>query len=251
VVGASKVARDITGRLQAQQERERLLRSEKAARESAEDANRIKDEFLAVVSHELRSPLQAITGWASLLQTGRLDEAHAARAIETVLRNAQLQNQLIGDLLDVSRIVSGKLRLNIRELELGSIIEAAVEIIRPAAQAKSIHLQLLIDPAAGSVAGDSDRLQQVFWNLLSNAIKFTPKGGRVQIRSQRIDSHVEIVVTDTGKGIEPNALSVIFDRFQQGDSGTAREYGGLGLGLAIVRHLVELQAAQSALAATE
>jgi PAS domain S-box-containing protein len=233
VVGASKVARDITGRLHAEEEQERLLKT-------AEEANRIKDEFLAVVSHELRSPLQAIMGWASLLQSGKLDEDQTARAIETILRNTELQNKLINDLLDVSRIVSGKLRLNIRQFELGPVIEAAIEIIRPAAQAKSISLQLLIDPAAGAVAGDPDRLQQVFWNLLSNAIKFTPRGGRVQVRSQRIDSHVEIVVTDTGKGIEPNVLPVIFDRFRQGEDGTAREYGGIGLGLAIVRHLVEL-----------
>jgi PAS domain S-box-containing protein len=240
VVGASKVARDVTDRKRSEAERERLLHSEKEARASAEQANRLKDDFLAVVSHELRSPLNAITGWASLLNTGRLDKDQTARAIQTIIRNAEAQNQLIGDLLDVSRIVSGKLRLNIRTFQLSSVIEAALEVVRPAATAKSIRLQPLLDPAATPVAGDPDRLQQVFWNLLSNAIKFTPSGGRVQIRSQRINSHVEILVADTGKGIDANLLPLIFERFRQGESGTTREYGGLGLGLAIVRHLVEL-----------
>jgi len=241
IVGASKVARDITDRLLAHEERERLLYSEKEARAAAEQANRIKDEFLAVVSHELRSPLNAITGWSSLLLTGRLDPEQTARALKTILRNADAQNQLIGDLLDVSRIVSGKLRLNVRPFELTSVIEAAVEVVRPSAAAKSIRLNVLLDPAAGPVAGDPDRLQQVFWNLLSNAIKFTPNGGRVQIRTQRINSHIEVVVADTGKGIDGSLLPVIFDRFRQGEStSTNREHGGLGLGLSIVRHLVEL-----------
>ncbi len=239
IVGASKVARDITERKQAELERERLLASEREARAQAEEASRLKDEFLAVVSHELRAPLNAIMGWASLLRMRKLDE-QTARAIETIERNAQTQNQLIGDLLDVSRIVSGQLRLNIRQFELASVIEAAIEVVRPSADAKSIRLQTLLDPAAGPVAGDPDRLQQVFWNLLSNAAKFTPRGGRVQIRLQRIDSHIEVIVSDTGKGIDSKLLPVIFDRFRQGDSSTTREYGGLGLGLAIVRHLVEL-----------
>jgi PAS domain S-box-containing protein len=239
IVGASKVARDITQRKQGERELERLLASEKEARAQAEEASRMKDEFLAVVSHELRTPLNAITGWASLLRMRKLDE-QTARAIETIMRNAETQNQLIGDLLDVSRIVSGQMRLNIRPFELISVIEAAIEVIRPAADAKSISVQSLLDPAAGPVAGDPDRLQQVFWNLLSNAIKFTPNRGRVQIRLQRINSHIEFVVTDTGKGIEPKLIPYVFDRFRQGDSSTTREYGGLGLGLAIVRHLVEL-----------
>jgi PAS domain S-box-containing protein len=239
IVGASKVARDITERKQAERELERLLISEKEARAQAEEANRLKDDFLAVVSHELRTPLNAIMGWASLLQMRRLDE-QTARAIETIERNAQTQNQLIGDLLDVSRIVSGQMRLNIRPFELGSVIEAAIEVIRPSADAKSILVQTLLDPAAGRVAGDPDRLQQIFWNLLSNAVKFTPNGGRIQIRSQQINSHVEVVVSDTGRGIEPKLLPFVFDRFRQGDGSTTREYSGLGLGLAIVRHLVEL-----------
>ena len=239
IIGASKVARDITDRKQAEVERERLLASEKEARAQAERANRLKDEFLAVVSHELRSPLNAITGWASVLRTRKLDD-QTMRAVETILRNAKTQAQLIGDLLDVSRIVSGQLRLNIRPFQLPSVIEAAIEVVRPSADAKSIRIQTFLDPAAGPVPGDPDRLQQVFWNLLSNAVKFTPRGGQIQIRLQRINSHVEFIVTDTGKGIEPRFLPLVFDRFRQGDSSTTREHGGLGLGLAIVRHLVEL-----------
>ena len=239
IVGASKVARDITDRKLMEQERERLLSLERLSRERAEEANRLKDEFLAVVSHELRSPLNAIMGWASLLQARDLDE-QTSRAIETIQRNAQTQNQLIGDLLDVSRIVSGQLRLNIRPFELASVIRAAIEVIRPSAEAKSILIDTLLDPSAGPVTGDPDRLQQVFWNLLSNAVKFTTVGGRIQIRLQRVNSHAELTVSDTGKGIDRKLLPHIFERFRQGDSTTTREYGGLGLGLAIVRHLVEL-----------
>ena len=239
IVGASKVARNITERKVAERELERLLLAEKRSRAQAEEASRLKDEFLAVVSHELRTPLNAIMGWASLLKMRNLDE-QTMRAIETIQRNAQTQNQLIGDLLDVSRIVSGQLRLNIRPFELISVINAAIEVIRPSAVAKSIRLQTVLDPAAGPVAGDPDRLQQIFWNILSNAIKFTPSHGRVQVRLQRINSHVEIVVSDTGMGIEPALLPHVFERFRQGDGSTTREHGGLGLGLAIVRHLVEL-----------
>jgi PAS domain S-box-containing protein len=240
IVGASKVARDITDRIRAQEERERLLRSEKQARQEAEAANRVKDEFLAVLSHELRGPLNAIVGWASLIQTGRLDAERTSKAIETILRNAQMQSQLISDLLDVSAIVSGRLRLNIRPCRLSSIVKAAMEVVRPAAEAKSISLQAVIDPAAGPVIGDPDRLQQIVWNLLSNAVKFTDRGGRVQVRVQRIDSQVELTVADNGRGIEPQLLPFVFERFRQGDSSTTREHGGLGLGLAIVRHLTEL-----------
>jgi PAS domain S-box-containing protein len=239
IVGASKVARDITERKAMEQERERLLNLERESRARAEEASRLKDEFLAVVSHELRSPLNAIMGWASLLRTRNLDE-QTARAIETIQRNAQTQNQLIGDLLDVSRIVSGQLRLNIRPFELVSVIKAAIEVVKPSADAKSIRMQTLLDPSAGPVTGDPDRMQQVFWNLLSNAVKFTPVGGRVQVRLQRVDSHAEFTISDTGKGIDPKLLPHIFERFRQGDSSTTREFGGLGLGLSIVRHLVEL-----------
>jgi PAS domain S-box-containing protein len=251
IVGASKVARDITDRLRAEKERAHLLASEKEARQLAEDASRLKDEFLAVVSHELRNPLNAITGWASLLRIGKLNNEQTARAVETILRNAQLQTQLIQDLLDVSAIVSGRLRLKVRPFQLSSVVEAAIEVMRPAAEAKSIRLQPLIDFTAGPVSGDPDRLQQVFWNLLSNAVKFTPNGGRVQIRLQTVDSHAELIVTDTGKGIDAKLLPFVFDRFRQGDSSTTREHGGLGLGLAIVRHLVELHGGWSKRTARE
>jgi PAS domain S-box-containing protein len=239
IVGASKVARDITERKHAEQERERLLASEKEFRRQAEEASRLKDEFLAVVSHELRSPLNAITGWASLLMTRQLDD-QTRRAVATILRNAETQTKLIADLLDVSRIVSGQLRLNVRPFQLASVIEAAIEVVRPGADAKSIQIETALDPAAGLIAGDSDRMQQILWNLMSNAVKFTQSGGRVQVRLQRSDAHVEVVVADTGKGIDPQLLPFVFDRFRQGDSSTTREHGGLGLGLAIVRHLVEL-----------
>ena len=239
IVGASKVARDITERKQAERELARLLAREKEFRAQAEEANRLKDEFLAVVSHELRTPLNAIVGWASLLRMRKLDD-QTMRAIETIERNAQAQNQLIGDLLDVSRIVSGQLRLNIRPFELISVINAAIEVIGPSAEAKSIRIQTQLDPAAGPVVGDPDRLQQIFWNLLSNAVKFTPIQGEIRIELRRNKSHVEFAVSDTGKGIEPKVLPFVFDRFRQADSSTTREHGGLGLGLAIVRHLVEL-----------
>lgn len=212
-------------------------------RQQAEDlsrANRLKDEFLATVSHELRTPLNAMLGWATMLRSSQLDEATTKRAVETIERNARAQNQLINDLLDVSRIITGKLRLNVRPVFLITVIEAAIDSIRPAAEAKNIRIQSLLDPAAGPISGDPDRLQQVFWNLLSNAVKFTPKGGRVQIRSERINSHVEVTVSDTGQGISPEFLPYVFERLQQADSTTTRAHGGLGLGLAIVRHLVEL-----------
>ena len=239
IVGASKVARDITERKRAEAQLERLLASEKASRREAEEANRLKDEFLAVVSHELRSPLNAITGWASLLMMRPLDD-QTKHAIETILRNAETQTQLVADLLDVSRIVTGQLRLSVRSFQLIPVIEAAIEVVRPAADAKSIRIETALDKTAGPIAGDPDRMQQIFWNLLSNAVKFTPRGGRIHVRMQLVGSHVEIVVADTGKGIEPKLLPFVFERFRQGDSSTTREHGGLGLGLAIVRHLVEL-----------
>ena len=239
IVGASKVARDITDRKRAEAELERLLASEKQSRAQAEEASRLKDEFLAVVSHELRSPLNAITGWASLLLMRKQDE-QTKHAIETILRNAQNQTQLIADLLDVSRIVTGQLRLNVRSFKIIPVIEAAIEVVRPAADAKSIRVETILDPSAGPVAGDPDRMQQILWNLLSNAVKFTPKDGRIQVRLQRINSHVEVAVSDNGRGIDAALLPFIFERFRQGDSSTTREHGGLGLGLAIVRHLVEL-----------
>jgi PAS domain S-box-containing protein len=239
IVGASKVARDITEHKRAEQELERLLASEKESRRQAEEASRLKDEFLAVVSHELRSPLNAITGWASLLMMRPLDD-QTKHAIETILRNAETQTQLVADLLDVSRIVTGHLRLSVRSFQLIPVIEAAIEVVRPGADAKSIRIETALDRIAGPIAGDPDRMQQIFWNLLSNAVKFTQRGGRIQVRMQQVGSHVEIVVADSGKGIEPKLLPFVFERFRQGDSSTTREHGGLGLGLAIVRHLVEL-----------
>ena len=204
------------------------------------EASRLKDEFLATVSHELRTPLTAILGWAHLLRGGQLDKEGATKALEVVERSARAQSQLIDDLLDVSRIITGKLRLDVRQVDPGSFIEAAVESVRPAADAKDVRIQKVMDTGVVSVAGDPARLQQVVWNLLSNSIKFTPRGGRVQVRLERINSHIEIAVSDTGVGIEPEFLPHVFERFRQADQTTTRNHSGLGLGLAIVRHLVEL-----------
>jgi CheY-like chemotaxis protein len=188
----------------------------------------------------LRTPLTAVLGWAHLLRAGQLDETSATSALETIERNARAQSQLIDDLLDVSRIITGKLRLDVRQIDPGSFIEAAIEALRPAAEAKDIRIQKMMDTGVISVLGDPARLQQIVWNLLSNAIKFTKKGGRVQVRLERINSHIEIAVSDTGVGIKPEFLPHVFERFRQADQKTTRQHGGLGLGLAIVRHLVEL-----------
>lgn len=238
--GFCKILRDFTEQKRGEDERAHLLKREQEARSAAEAANRMKDEFLATLSHELRSPLNAMLGWTRLLNTRKFDEATTARAMETIERSAKSQAQLVEDLLDVSRIIQGKLHLNVRPLELAWVIEAALETVRPAADAKEIQLQTLLDPTTGPVAGDSDRLQQVIWNLLANAIKFTPKGGQVQVLLEGVNSSVEITVADTGKGISPEFVPYVFDRFRQADSSTTRTYSGLGLGLAIVRHLVEL-----------
>jgi PAS domain S-box-containing protein len=208
--------------------------------QESQQANRLKDDFLATLSHELRSPLNAMLGWLTLLRTRKFDEAAKTRALETIERNARTQAQLVEDILDVSRIIRGQLRLNVRPVTLVPVIESALDTVRPAADAKSIRLQSVLDPAAGPVSGDSDRLQQIIWNLLTNAVKFTPKGGRVQICLERINSHVEITVADTGQGISAEFLPYVFDRFRQADGSITRSYNGLGLGLAIVRHLVEL-----------
>ncbi len=231
---------DITRRKQAELERTDLLAREQAARKAAEEANRIKDEFLATLSHELRTPLNVIFGWTRLLRTGKLDSPTSTQALEVIERNAQLQNQLIAELLDVSRIVSGKLRLEVQSIDLIKLIQEAVDSIGPAVAAKSIDLQLRLEPDVGLICGDPNRLQQVVWNLLSNAVKFSPQLSSVEVSLKGADSTVEIVVSDTGEGIDPNFLPHIFDRFSQADSSTARRHGGLGLGLAIVRHLVEL-----------
>jgi signal transduction histidine kinase len=204
------------------------------------EANRIKDEFLATLSHELRTPLNSILGWAQLLRKGTLDEDTARRAINTIERSTKSLNEIIGDLLEVSRIVTGKFKLQVGPVRLGRIIEAALDAVRPALAAKGIHLQLSLDPDVGVVSGDPSRLQQVVWNLLSNAIKFTPPGGRVKVMLEKVGEDARITVEDSGEGIDPAFLPYVFDRFAQADSTFARKHGGLGLGLAIVRHLVEM-----------
>ncbi|MGI8784954.1 MAG: hybrid sensor histidine kinase/response regulator [Acidobacteriota bacterium] len=239
--GHSKVAREAVADARALAERLDVARTElQRALLAAEAATRAKDEFMAVVSHELRTPLNAILGWTQILRTGKPDQAKMERALEIIERNVKSQTKLIEDILDFSRIISGKLRLDVQPVELAAVLEATVEVVRPAADAKGVLIQAIIDPRAGSVSGDPDRLQQVLWNLLSNAIKFTPKGGRVQIRLARANSHVEIDVSDTGQGIDPDFLPLIFQRFRQADTTTTRRHTGLGLGLAITQHLVEL-----------
>lgn len=220
--------------------------AEKAAAENerlyrqAEESSRLKEEFLATISHELRTPLSAILGWTRMMRLGQLSPDNTGKALETIERNARAQAQLVDDLLDVSRIITGKLRMDVRPADPHSFIDAAVEAVRPAAEAKGVRVQKLVDTGAIAIPGDPVRLQQVVWNLLSNAIKFTPRGGRVQIRSERVNSHLEIVVSDTGQGISPDFLPHVFDRFRQENQKTSRQHGGMGLGLAIVRHLVEL-----------
>jgi PAS domain S-box-containing protein len=234
------VVSDITSRLQAEHEREELLQSERAARTDAERANRLKDEFLATLSHELRTPLNAIVGWAQLLKLGHLDGIEAKNAVESIDRNAKAQAQMIADLLDVSRIVSGKIRLDVQPVDPWAVVEAGLESVLPAIEAKEIRLSKMLDPQAGPVRGDPGRLQQVVWNLVNNAVKFTPKGGRIQIALERIDSQIEISVSDNGQGIPPELLPTVFERFRQGDASTTRRAGGLGLGLAIAKQIVEL-----------
>ena len=233
-------ATDIDDQKRLEQQRAEILRQEQNAREAAENANRIKDEFLAVLSHELRSPLNPILGWSRLLQTRKLDETQTAEALKTIERNAKLQAELIEDLLDVSRILQGKLSLTVTPVVLSTIIQAAIETVRLAADAKAIQIQTMLEPDVNRVAGDANRLQQVVWNLLSNAVKFTPSEGRVTIRLEELGSHAQLTVADTGKGIAPDFLPYVFDYFRQAEGATTRSVGGLGLGLAIVRQLVEL-----------
>ena len=240
IIGASKIARDVSDRKRAEAERAKLLQTVQQARGEAEELNRSKDQFLAMLSHELRTPLNAIFGWARMLQSAAMDEATSRRAIDAILRNATAQVQLVEDLLDVSRIITGKMRLDVQWLDLKSVIESALDAVQPAASAKGLKIETVLDPNAGPVVGAADRLRQVVWNLLMNAIKFTPRDGRVQVHLRKVKSHVEIVVSDNGEGIQPEILPVIFDRFRQGDSTTTRPHGGLGLGLALVRHLVDL-----------
>jgi PAS domain S-box-containing protein len=218
----------------------RLLERESRAREAAEESNRLKDEFLATVSHELRTPLTAILGWSRLLEAGSLDDRMATHAIETIWRNAKAQAQIVDDILDVSRIITGNLYLDLQPIELVPIVEAAINVVRPTADAKAIKIETDFDTVPTVVSGDANRLQQVIWNLVSNAVKFTESGGIVRLSLRQIGSSVEIEVTDTGQGISPEFLPFVFDRFRQADSTTTRQHGGLGLGLAIARHLIEI-----------
>jgi PAS domain S-box-containing protein len=224
----------------AREEAEKAAADNERLYRQAEESSRLKEEFLATISHELRTPLSAILGWARMLRLGQLSKDNEAKALDTIERNARAQAQLVDDLLDVSRIITGKLRMDVRPADPNAFIDAAVEAVRPAAEAKGVRVQKVMDTGAVSIPGDPVRLQQVVWNLLSNAIKFTPRGGRVQIRSERVNSHLEIVVSDTGQGISSDFLPHVFDRFRQADQKTSRQHGGMGLGLAIVRHLVEL-----------
>ena len=248
---ALRDADDRQARQRVEAERDLLLEGERAAREAAEEANRVKDEFLAVLSHELRTPLNPILGWARLLRAKQHDAVTRDRALETIERNAKLQAQLIEDLLDVSRILQGKLSLNPSPIDLSQVIEGAIETVSLSATAKSIQLQTDLPPNLGKVHGDLNRLQQIVWNLLSNAIKFTPDGGQVQIILRRLEEqknesgdvkahYIQLTITDSGQGISPDFLPYVFDTFRQADSSSTRDFGGLGLGLAIVRHLVEL-----------
>ncbi|MGA2229447.1 MAG: PAS domain-containing protein [Tepidisphaeraceae bacterium] len=244
VVGST---RDVTERKRSEEqlrqvlaEREGLLASERAARSEAERTSRIKDEFLATLSHELRTPLMAILGWSQILADQSRRDVNLAEGLATIDRNARAQTQIIEDLLDMSRIISGKVRLDLQRVDLAAVLRAGVETLKPAADGKGVQLQAVLDPQAGPVNGDPNRLQQVFWNLLNNAVKFTPRGGRVQVRLERAESILEVTVTDTGEGIKPEFLPYVFDRFRQSDASTTRRHGGLGLGLAIVKQLVEL-----------
>ncbi|HEX8119366.1 MAG TPA: ATP-binding protein, partial [Pyrinomonadaceae bacterium] len=239
VTGLVGISRDITERKRAEDARLELAR-EQAARAEAEAANRLKDEFLATLSHELRTPLTAILGWAKLLADGQVSEGRVADAFAAIYRNARTQAQLVDDLLDVSRVITGKLRIEVVPVRPASVVEAAASVVRPAAAAKGVALEVSADEDVPSIYGDPARLQQVVWNLLSNAVKFTPAGGRVEARVRRAGSQVEVAVSDTGQGIEPDFLPHVFERFRQAEMGTTRRHAGLGLGLAIVGHLVEL-----------
>ena len=231
---------DLTGQKESEMDRSTLLESERAARSEAERAGRMKDEFLATLSHELRTPLNAILGWSQILRRRKRDDKELNEGLSVIERNVRAQAQLIEDLLDMSRIISGKIRIDVQQIDLAEITSAAIEAVRPAAEAKEINLHKTLDPNIGLIRGDPGRLQQVIWNLLSNAIKFTPRDGKVRVTLQRVNNHVEITVSDTGIGIRPEFLPYVFDRFRQADATTTRQHGGLGLGMAIVKNLVEL-----------
>jgi PAS domain S-box-containing protein len=240
IVGASKIARDISDRIAMEQKTASIALENARLYEEAQEANRVKDDFLAVLSHELRTPLNAIVGYSRMMRGNMLPPDQVARAIDVLERNARWLTQIVDDVLDVSRIVSGKIRLDVQAVDLAAIVDNAIGTVQPAADAKGVRLQSLIDPRIAPVSGDPDRLQQVVWNLVSNAVKFTPKDGRVQVRLERVNSHIEIVVSDTGVGISKEFLPHVFDRFRQADSGSTRRTSGLGLGLSIVKHLVEM-----------
>lgn len=231
---------DVEEKRRSLAERESLLENERLARGEAERASRLKDEFLATVSHELRTPLNAILGWSQLLRNPGLAEPERLRGVETIARNVRLQAQIIDDLLDMSRIISGKVRLDVRTVDLTEVLEKTLDSMRPAAEAKGVRIETTLDPGAGPVKGDPGRLQQIFWNLFSNAIRFTPRGGRMQVVLERVGSHLEVSVSDTGEGIHPDFLPYVFDRFRQQDGSSTRRHGGLGLGLSIVKNLAEL-----------
>jgi PAS domain S-box-containing protein len=240
IIGASKIARDITERRRLEQERDDLLVREQRAREEAEASNRMKDHLVAIVSHELRTPLNSILGWARMIQSGGLDEAGRQRAVEVIIRNATTQSQLVEDLLDLSRIVTGRMRLTFEPCELPAIVADALDSVQPAAEAKNIRLTTHYAPDVGAIFAAPDRLRQVVWNLAMNAIKFTPNGGHVDVVVSRGDDAARIVVADNGVGIGAEVLPHVFEQFRQEDSSTTRAHGGLGLGLALVKHLVEL-----------
>lgn len=221
-------------------EREQLLASERRARSDAERASRIKDEFLATLSHELRTPLSAVLGWAQILATGATNETDVREGVKIIERNARAQKQIIEDLLDMSRIISGKIRLDVQPVDLAEVVQSAADTVHPAADAKEIRIKLILDPLAGKVSGDPNRLHQILWNLLNNAVKFTPKGGLVQVLLERVNSHLTLSVLDSGEGIDQEFLPYVFDRFRQANASITRKHGGLGLGLAIVKQLVEL-----------
>jgi len=244
VVGASKIARDISDQKLAAAERERLLEAERVARAEAERASRLKDDFVAMVSHELRTPLNAMLGWTQLMSRARNDPAVIARGLDVVARNTRLQAQLLSDLLDISRIVAGKLQLDTRTVDLRAIVGQAFETLEEEARTKGVEIEGELDEGASLVSGDPGRLQQIVWNLLSNAIKFTPRGGRVRVSLRFDGSHAHLEVADNGVGIRTDALPYVFDRFHQADRSITRRFGGLGLGLAIVKHLVELHGGQ-------
>jgi signal transduction histidine kinase/CheY-like chemotaxis protein len=236
----AQLAHEIAERKHAEEDRERLLDSERHARGEAERANRMKDEFLSLVSHELRTPLNAMMGYAQLLQLNPRNPEQVTEAANVIARNGRAQVQIIEDLLDMSRVVTGKMRLDVQSVDLCDVVRRAIDTVTPAATAREIELQTALDPRASRIAGDASRLEQVFWNLLSNAIKFTPEQGKVQVSLERVGSHVEVRVSDTGQGIAADLLPFVFDRFRQGDASAQRRHGGIGLGLSLVKHLVEM-----------